>query len=129
MIRIWGMPLGSWNPLLRFLPLTMEVIDYLALSRRNFIQFQKRFKKKLTLPSMRVNEEAMRSSMLKFAWAIIDNKLFLWNFVTGSILFAYEEISEPIIKVEIATLKPDVFVSEMKHVLVIAIPSKILLSC
>lgn len=62
---------------------------------------------------------------LKFAWATIDNKLYLWDFETASSLYVYDEIAEPIVKIDIAEPRPDVFVAEIKHILVIATPSKI----
>lgn len=61
------------------------------------------------------------------AWITVDNRLFLWDYLSGQNFQAYEDLSHTIVNVKLVRPKANVFVSEIQHLLVIATSQEMLL--
>eukprot|EP00741_Cyanophora_paradoxa_P004261 tig00000789_g4137.t1 len=61
------------------------------------------------------------------AYLTIDNKLFLWNYANGKDICEFSGVDEIIVSVGLVKPRPDVFVDEIKYLLVIATPLEIVL--
>ena len=53
------------------------------------------------------------------AWITIDNRLYLWNYVSSQECEIYEGVSEIILSVSLSAPKPGMFVDSIKYVLVL----------
>ncbi|KAL6064256.1 Nucleoporin 155 [Balamuthia mandrillaris] len=61
------------------------------------------------------------------AWITIDNQLFLWNYDDGSDFCVYDGLDQIIVSVGLVTPKANVFVDEIKYLLVLATPVEIVI--
>lgn len=64
---------------------------------------------------------------IKYAWISVDSSLYLWNLEEGNDFVSFEELSDPITKVSLAAVKDDVFVKDIRHILVVATPTEVVL--
>lgn len=61
------------------------------------------------------------------AWVVVDNKLFLWNYVTGKEIVCYDKCTEMIVSVACAPPQRGVFHEYVTHLIVIATTKTVLL--
>jgi len=54
------------------------------------------------------------------SWCIVENKLYLWKYADKSDLQLYEDSKGPIVCVALVAAKPDIFLPDVSHVLVVA---------
>ncbi|KAJ2713327.1 hypothetical protein H4R19_002306, partial [Coemansia spiralis] len=64
---------------------------------------------------------------IKRAWITVDHRLFLWNYEDESDFYTFEDQEQIIVSVALVRPRPGVFVSAIKHVLVVATPLEVLL--
>ncbi|SPQ25532.1 8fb6d156-1f49-4dd8-9e9b-82a5ea28d19d [Thermothielavioides terrestris] len=81
----------------------------------------------------RLNQSAVSTRIglfasINYAWASIDNSLFLWDYThPDPELIGYEEATHTITAVALVPPKPGVFVSSITHILVVATTTEIIL--
>eukprot|EP00698_Gefionella_okellyi_P004934 TRINITY_DN14557_c0_g1_i1.p1 TRINITY_DN14557_c0_g1~~TRINITY_DN14557_c0_g1_i1.p1 ORF type:complete len:1315 (+),score=335.24 TRINITY_DN14557_c0_g1_i1:93-4037(+) len=61
------------------------------------------------------------------AWVTIDNKIFLWNYNDGADFCMYDGLDQIIVSAGLVRCKPNVFVEEIQHVLILATPVEIVM--
>ncbi|WBW73527.1 nucleoporin, WD repeat Nup155 [Schizosaccharomyces osmophilus] len=66
-------------------------------------------------------------SEIQRAWITVDNRLFLWDYLSGQNFQAYEDLSHTIVSVKLVQPKKNVFVEEVQCLLVIATTQEIIL--
>ncbi|KAI9322646.1 Nup133 N terminal like-domain-containing protein [Dichotomocladium elegans] len=56
------------------------------------------------------------------AWMTVDNRLFLWNYTTGTVACTYDDQDQVICSVGLIKPKPDIFGDTISHLLVFSTP-------
>eukprot|EP01122_Echinamoeba_exundans_P013062 TRINITY_DN5637_c0_g1_i1.p1 TRINITY_DN5637_c0_g1~~TRINITY_DN5637_c0_g1_i1.p1 ORF type:complete len:1349 (+),score=350.75 TRINITY_DN5637_c0_g1_i1:39-4085(+) len=91
--------------------------------------------KKVPVPQVlldELNQVRLKSFMglfpeLNRAWMTVDNRLYLWNYETQNDFTSYDGLDQIIVSVAVMKPKPDVFLDEIKHILVLATPVEIVI--
>ncbi|KAF8527887.1 nucleoporin [Hysterangium stoloniferum] len=61
------------------------------------------------------------------AWITLNNRLLLWDYTEGSLIATFEVQEDVILHVGLVKARPDVFIDEIKHLLVLSTAKSILL--
>ncbi|KAK9454967.1 Non-repetitive/WGA-negative nucleoporin C-terminal-domain-containing protein [Dipodascopsis uninucleata] len=56
------------------------------------------------------------------AWISVDNRLYFWNYMSGSDFLSFEDITHSIVAVALIRPKPGTFISSIKYLLLLATP-------